>query len=157
MVLFAIPTAVALLQGTGIFGCGWPRSSMVSLKIIPSWQYRNNAPCLALAADSTTNHKIEHSVWKTPLNLMDFPLIGKDPMKKWPHAVLRAFGLLKYDVSKWMFITMFDARYHTVSSWCITKSLSTWYAFSKVCSVPFVCLLAIVLNAINSVILTARA
>jgi hypothetical protein len=40
MVLLAIPMAVALSQYTGIFGCGWPRSSRVALKIIPSWQFK---------------------------------------------------------------------------------------------------------------------
>ncbi len=82
MVLFAIPMAVALSQWTGIFGRGWPRSLRVSLKIIPSWQFRNNAPSLASAANATTNRKIKHSVWKSPLSLMGFPSIGKDPMKK---------------------------------------------------------------------------
>jgi hypothetical protein len=62
MVLFAILTAVALSQCTGIFGCGWPRSSRVALKIIPSWQLRNSAPSSASAADATTNRNIEHSV-----------------------------------------------------------------------------------------------
>jgi hypothetical protein len=52
---------------------------------------------------------------------MGFPLIGKDPMKKWPHALLQAFGLLKYDASEWMLITMFDARNCTIASWCIAK------------------------------------
>jgi len=62
MVLFAIPTAVALSQCAGIFGCGWPRSSRVALKIILSWQLRNSAPSSASAADATTNLNIEHSV-----------------------------------------------------------------------------------------------
>jgi hypothetical protein len=91
------------------------------LKFIPSWQLRNNAPSLTLVANTTTNRKIEHSVWKAPLSLMGFPSIGKDPMKKWPHALLQAFGLLKYNASKWMFITMFDAQNHTVASCCIAK------------------------------------
>ncbi len=93
----------------------------VELKFIPSWQLRNNAPSLASMADATKNHEIEHSVWKAPLRLMDFPLIGKDPMKKWPHALLWAFGLLKYDVLEWMFITIFDAPNRTVVLWCIAK------------------------------------
>jgi hypothetical protein len=62
MVLVAIPTAVALSQCTGIFGCGWPRSSRVVLKIIPSWQFRNSAPSSASTADATTNLHIKHSV-----------------------------------------------------------------------------------------------
>ena len=110
MVLFAMPTAIVLSQCTGIFGCGWPRSLRVDLKIIPSWQLRNNAPNSASAADATTKRKIKHSVWKAPLSVISFPSIGKDPMKKWPHALLRAFGSLRYDASEWMLNTMSDAR-----------------------------------------------
>jgi hypothetical protein len=40
MVLFAIPTAVALLQYICIFGCGWPNSSSVIQNIMPSLQLR---------------------------------------------------------------------------------------------------------------------
>ncbi len=121
MVLFAMRMAIALSQWTGIFGCGWSRSLRVSLKIIPSWQLRNNAPSLASAADITTNRKIKHSVWKAPLSLMGFSSTGKDSMKKWPHALLRVFSLLKYNALEWMFITMFDAQNHTIASWCVTK------------------------------------
>jgi hypothetical protein len=117
MLLFAIPTAVALSQWTGIFGCGWPRSSRVSLKTTPSWQLRYNASSLASSANATTYHKIEHSVWKAPCSLMGFPSIGKDPMKKWLHALLRAIGSLEYNAAEWMFITMFDAQNCTIASW----------------------------------------
>jgi hypothetical protein len=55
MVLLEIPTAVALSQWTGVLDCGWPRSSSVSRKIIPSWQFKNNAPNSASAAEATTN------------------------------------------------------------------------------------------------------
>ncbi len=82
---------------------------------------RNNAPILALVADATTNHKIEHSLWKALLSLMGLLLIGKDPMKKWPHALLQAFGLLKYDAFEWIFITMFNAQNCTITSWCTAK------------------------------------
>ncbi len=119
MVFVAIPTAVALSQCTGIFGCGWPRSSRVVLKIIPSWQFRNSAPSSASAADATTNCNIEYSVWKAPFNLMGSPFLGNEPMKKWPHALLRALGLLKYDASEWMFITMSDARNLTTAFGCV--------------------------------------
>ena len=101
MVLFAIPMAVALSQCAGIFGCGWPRSSRVALKIILSWQLRNSAPSSASAADATTNLNIEHSIWKAPFNLMGSPSFGSVPMKKWPDALLCAFGSLRYDTSKW--------------------------------------------------------
>jgi hypothetical protein len=53
--LFAVPTAVTLLQCTGVFGCGGPISFSVSLKIMPIWQLWYNAPSLAYAADATTN------------------------------------------------------------------------------------------------------
>jgi hypothetical protein len=58
---------------------------------------------------------------ESPLSLMGFPSIGKDPMKKWPHALLGAFNLLKYDPYEWMFITMFDIQNRTIASWCIAK------------------------------------
>jgi len=118
MVLFAMPTAVALSQCTGIFGWGCPRSSRVVLKIIPSWQFRNKAPNLASAADATTNRSIAHNVWNAPFSLMGFPSIGNAPMKKFPHALLRAFGSLKYDALEWMFNTISDARNLTTASGC---------------------------------------
>ncbi len=62
MLLLAIPMAVALLQWTGVLGCGWPRSLSMSQKIIPSSQFKNNAPNSASAADATTKRRIEHSV-----------------------------------------------------------------------------------------------
>jgi hypothetical protein len=55
IVLFAIPTAVALLQCTGVCGCGCPISANVSQKITPIWQLWYNAPSSASAADATTN------------------------------------------------------------------------------------------------------
>jgi len=39
-VLFAITTAVALSQWIGVFGWGWPNSSRVNRKIMPSLQFR---------------------------------------------------------------------------------------------------------------------
>jgi hypothetical protein len=56
-----------------------------------------------------------------PLSFMGFPSIGNSPMKKWPHSLLRAFGLLKYEASEWMFMTMSDARNHTVAFECDAK------------------------------------
>ncbi len=97
MVLFAMPTAVALSQCTGIGGWGCPRSLRVALKIIPSWKFINNAPSSASAADATSHLKIEHNVWNVPFSLMGFPSLGTELMKKWPHAWLRAFSSLKYD------------------------------------------------------------
>jgi hypothetical protein len=40
----------------------WKTLDKVSLKIIPSWQFRNNAPNSASAADATTNRSIAHNV-----------------------------------------------------------------------------------------------
>ncbi len=81
MVLFAILTVVALLQCTGIFGWIWPRSSRISLKVIPSWQFKNNALSLASAVKATTNCNIEHSVWKALFNLIGLPSCREEPMK----------------------------------------------------------------------------
>jgi hypothetical protein len=92
MVLLAIPTTVVLSQWTGVLGWGWPRSSKVVQKIIPSWQFKNNACNSALAADATTNHSIEHSVWNAPFHLMGFPSLGNHLRKKCPHALLRDLG-----------------------------------------------------------------
>ena len=62
MVLFAMPTAVALSQCIGILGWGCSRFFRVVLNIIPSWQFINNALSSASAADATTHLKIEHNV-----------------------------------------------------------------------------------------------
>jgi hypothetical protein len=56
-----------------------------------------------------------------PLILIGFPTIGKDPMKKWPHALLHACGLLKYDTSEWMFNTISDAQNRTIALGCVAK------------------------------------
>jgi hypothetical protein len=52
---------------------------------------------------------------------MGFPSIGTSPMKKWPHALLRAFGSLKYEASEWMFIIISDARNRTTAFGCVAK------------------------------------
>jgi hypothetical protein len=52
---------------------------------------------------------------------MGVPSIGNVPMKKCPHALLRAFGSLKYDASEWIFNTMSDARNLTTASGCDAK------------------------------------
>ena len=43
-VLFAMPTAVALLQWTGVLGCGCPNTLSVMQKIMPSLQFKKKAP-----------------------------------------------------------------------------------------------------------------
>jgi hypothetical protein len=89
-VLFAMPTAVALSQWTGVLGCGCPNSSSVMQKIMPSLQFKKRAPSSASAADATTKRRIAHNVKNAPLSWMGLPFLGDHPMKKWPHARLRA-------------------------------------------------------------------
>jgi hypothetical protein len=52
---------------------------------------------------------------------MGFPSIGNSPMKKCPHALLSALGLLKYEASEWMFMTMPNARNRTFAFGCDAK------------------------------------
>ncbi len=104
-VLFAMPTAVELLQFTGVGGCGWPISSRVSQNIVACLQYENNAPTSSSAADAMTNRNIAHKVQNAPLNLICCVGLGFHPMKKCPHALLCAFASDKYDASEWMLIS----------------------------------------------------
>ncbi len=82
IVLFTIPTAVALLQCTGICGCGCPISANVSRKLIPVWQLWYNALSSAFAVEATTNHIIVVLTWNVPFNCMGSPFWGIHPMKK---------------------------------------------------------------------------
>jgi hypothetical protein len=68
MVLFTIPTAMALLQCTGVLGCGWPILVSMSQNMIPVWRLWYSAPSSALAADATTNFNIVVVTWKAPFN-----------------------------------------------------------------------------------------
>jgi hypothetical protein len=68
MVLFAIPTAVALLQCTGVLGCGWPILVSMSQNMIPVWQLWYSAPRSALVVDATTNFNIVSVTWKALFN-----------------------------------------------------------------------------------------
>ncbi len=104
-----MPTVVALSQCIGVFGCGWPISSRVSRKIIPSWQARKRAPSSTSAAKATTNLRILHREKNAPFNFIGCVLMGKDPMKKCPLAWLRALGSDRYDASEWILMTMSDA------------------------------------------------
>jgi hypothetical protein len=90
MVLFAMPTAMALSQWIGVLGCGCPNSSSVMQKIIPSLQFKKRAPSSASAADATTKRRIAHNVKNAPFRRMGSPSLGDHPMKKWPQARLRA-------------------------------------------------------------------
>ncbi len=121
IVLFAMPTVVALLQCTGVLSWGWPSSSRVSQKIIPSLQLRNRAPSSASAADATTKRSMVHSVKNGPFNLMGSPSFGSHPKKKWPHARLWAFVSERYDALECMFNTMSDAQNRTVTSGCVAR------------------------------------
>jgi hypothetical protein len=75
-VLFAIPTAVALSQWIGVFGWGWPNSSRVNRKIMPSLQFKKRAPSSASAAEATTKRRMAHNVKNAPFNLMGSPSLG---------------------------------------------------------------------------------
>jgi len=111
-----MPTAVELSQCIGVGGWGCPISSSVSQKIVACLQLRNNALSYASAADATTNRKIAHNVKNAPFNLMGFVGLAFHPMKKCPHALLRALASDKYDASEWIFNTMSDAWKCTVAS-----------------------------------------
>ncbi len=121
IVLFAMPTVVALSQCTGVRGWGWPSSSRVSQKMTPSLQLRNRAPSSASATDDTTKRSMVHSVKNGPFNLMGSPSFGSHPKKKWPHARLWAFVSGRYDTSECMFNTMLDARNRMVASGCVAR------------------------------------
>jgi hypothetical protein len=84
----AIPTAVALLQWTGVLGCGCPRLCSVVRNIMQSWQLQNSAPSSASAADATTNFIICVLTWEASLSFIGCPSLGIDPMKKYPHVQL---------------------------------------------------------------------
>ena len=114
-VLFAIPTAVALSQRIGVFGWGWPNSSRVNQKIMPSLQFRKRAPSSASAAEATTKRRMAHNVKNAPFNLMGLPSFGVHPMKKWPHALLRGSDSDKYDASECTFMIMSDAQNRIVA------------------------------------------
>jgi hypothetical protein len=107
--LFAMPTAVELSQCTDVGGWGWPISSSVSQNIVACLQFRKRAPSLASAAEAMMNHNMAHRVKKAPFNLMGLVGSARQPMKKCPQALLWAFALERYDVSKWMLRIMSDA------------------------------------------------
>ncbi len=113
--LFAIPTAVALSQWIGVFGRGWPNSSRVNRKIMPSLQFKKRSPSSASTAEATTKQRMAQNVKNAPFYLMGSPSLGIQPMKKWPHALLRVSDSDKYDASECTFIIMFDARNQIVA------------------------------------------
>ena len=121
MVLFAMPTVVALSQCTGVRGWGCPSSLRVSLKMIPSLQFRKRAPSSASAVEATTNRRMVHNVKNAPFNLIGSPSFGDHPMKKRPHARLCAFVSERCDASEWTFKIMSDARNRMVASGCVAR------------------------------------
>jgi hypothetical protein len=82
---------------------------------MPSLQFRNKALSLASAVEATTKQTIAHKVKKAPLSLMGSPLLVFQPMKKCPHALLRAGVSDKYDASECTFMIMSDVRYQIIA------------------------------------------
>ena len=117
-VLLAIPTAVALLQCTGVRGCMCPKSSSVCRKIFPSWQLWKRAPSSASAADATTKRKVVVLTQNTPFNWISSSFLGIHPMKKCPHDLTRVgFGKVR--------CIRVDVHYHvgrTEADFCILVS-----------------------------------
>jgi hypothetical protein len=108
-VLFAMPTAVELLQCIGVGGWGWPISSSVSLKIVACLQLRKRAPSLASTAEAMTKRNIAHRVKKALFNLMGLVGSVRQPMKKCPQAWLWAFASKRYKASKCILRIMSEA------------------------------------------------
>jgi hypothetical protein len=77
---------------------------------MPSLEFKKRAPSSASAADATTNRRMAHNVNNAPFYLMGSPSLGDQPMKKWPHALLRASDSDKYDALECTFIIMSDAQ-----------------------------------------------
>ncbi len=114
-----MPTAVALMQCTGVFSCGWPRSGNDCQKIIPVWKLWKSAPSSASAADVTANLIKLELVWSEPFNYIGSPSLGIQPMKKCPQARLCAPFLKRYDVLECIFIIMSDAWNLTLPPDCL--------------------------------------
>jgi hypothetical protein len=91
-VLFAMPTAIALLQWTGVWVDGGQGCSMFVKKIIHVWQLWlwNKAPSSASAAEAIMNLIIVEFVWNAPFNHISVLSFGINPMKKWLCALLQA-------------------------------------------------------------------
>ena len=76
-------------------GCGWPISVRVMRITLASLAFRNSAPSFASAADAATNFRMLQREWIGPFCVMGFPSIGNDPRKKFPPALLCAFGAVR--------------------------------------------------------------
>ena len=103
-----MPAAVALSQGMGVGGCGWPSSSSVSLIIFASFALKNIDPNLASAADAATNLRMVKSVRIGPFRRMGRLSSGCQTRKKWPDARLLAFFAERYDASECTFKIISD-------------------------------------------------
>ena len=89
--------------------------------MIPLLQFKKRAPSSASAADARTNQRMAHNVKNAPFSMMGLPSLGDQPMKKWPHALLRASDSDKYDALECTFIIMSDARNQIVASGCAAR------------------------------------
>ncbi len=78
-------------------------------------------PSSASAADATTKRRMAHNVKNAPFNMMGLPSVGVQPMKKWPHALMRASDSDKYDASECTFIIMSDAWNQIVASGYVAR------------------------------------
>ncbi len=88
---------------------------------MPSLQFKKRVPSSASVADAMTNRSMAHNVKNAPLNLMGLPSLGGQPMKKWPHALLRAFDSDQYDASECTFIIMSDTLNRIVASGYVAR------------------------------------
>ena len=112
MVLFTIPNAVVLSMWNGVAGWGWPSSVRISHTIFACFAFKNNAPSSASAADDTTCFIITHNECIGPFKNIGFLLMGMEPNKEFPTALLRALGALgaiRYDTLKCICRIMSDA------------------------------------------------
>ena len=104
-----MPTTVVLSMCIGVGGCGWPSSCNVIRITCASFAFRNRDPSSASAAEAATNLRMLQREWIGPLRLIGFPLIGSDPRKKCPPALLHALGAVRYDASLWQLRIMSEA------------------------------------------------
>ncbi len=88
---------------------------------MPTLQLRNRAPSLASAAKGTTKQRMAHQVENALLGLMGLPSFAFQPMKKCPHALLRASDSDKYHASEWTFMIMSDVQYQIVALGFVAK------------------------------------
>ncbi len=140
-----MPTAVALLQCTGVLGWGWPRSANVCWNIILVWQLWKSAPSSASAANATMNRSILKLVWNAPFNFIGSPFFGFQPMKKCRQVRLCATFLERYDASEWIFlgweihleIRGIPQLIWFRTFWTPEFSLEFYFSYRKMCSRQF--------------------